>query len=82
MPEQTEHAHQILDFFEVDETPVVVDRASDTAWVWRQGGWQASASMVEQSYLRGTRISQNNFVQRFAYAALALLETSRPSRLR
>lgn len=64
----------MFDYFEVDERPVVIDRRKDAGWIWSQGSWQDVPGLVEKSYSTGISMTQNAFVGRFPYAALALLE--------
>lgn len=64
----------VLDYFEVDERPVVVDRRGDAGWIWSQGSWQSTPDLVEKSYTIGHSLTQDAFVSKFPYAALALLE--------
>lgn len=64
----------VFDFFEIDERPVVVNRNSDAGWVWSLGAWQGDNSLVERCYSQGQSLSQDAFVHRFPYAALALLD--------
>ena len=64
----------IFDFFELEERAVVVNRNSDVGWVWSVGAWQGDNSLVERCYSDGNPLSEDAFVQRFPYAALALLD--------
>ena len=64
----------VLDFFEIDDRPVVVNRNSDAGWVWSVGAWQGDNTLVERCYSQGRSLSQEVFVHRFPYAALALLD--------
>ena len=65
-----------LDFFEVNERPVVVDRTQGVGWVWSRGAWQNSPDVVEECYSQGHRMEEDVFVGRFPFAALALIEYS------
>ena len=68
----------IFDFFEVDERPVIINRNSDMGWVWRLGAWQEDNSLIRRCYTQGRSFSQEAFVRRFPYAALALLDPQQP----
>lgn len=64
----------MFDYFEVDERPAVIDRRKDAGWVWSQGSWQDVPGLAEKWYSTGFSMTQDAFVSKFPYAALALLE--------
>ena len=64
----------VFDFFEIDERPVVVNRKDDVSWIWSKGDWQRNDGLIAKCYAHGHALSEDAFVQRFPYAALALLE--------
>ena len=64
----------ILDFYELEERPVVVSRVSDEGWIWNDGSWTGDHSLLELSRAKGVSLSQEAFVRRFPHAALALLD--------
>lgn len=64
----------VFDYFEVDDRPVVIDRRKDAGWIWSQGSWQEVPDLAEKSYSAGLSMTQDAFVSKFPYAALALLE--------
>jgi hypothetical protein len=64
----------VFDYFEVEERPVVIDRRKDAGWIWSQGSWQEVEGLAEKSYSAGLSMTQDAFVSKFPYAALAFLE--------
>ena len=64
----------ILDFYELEERPVVINRVSEEGWIWCDGSWVGDHSLVQLSYIKGLRLSEEAFVRRFSHAALALLD--------
>lgn len=67
----------MLDFFAIDDRPVVINRGAEIGWMWREGSWKGDADLADTIYAEGERLSETDFVHRFPYAALALLETTR-----
>ena len=64
----------ILDFYEIDERLVAVNRLSHEVWVWDDSSWRSDASLIQVSETQGKHLSQDDFVHRFPGAALALLD--------
>ena len=64
----------ILDFYEVDDLPVAINRQSNEGWVWDDGSWTSDPSLTLISYTEDLQITQDDFVHRFPGAALALLD--------
>lgn len=65
---------QILDFYEVDERLVAINRLSHEGWVWDEGLWRSDLNLAQVSDTQGKHLSQDDFVHRFPGAALALLD--------
>ena len=66
---------QVFEFYVIDDSPVVINRPSDSGWMWCRGAWQEDRVLIERCYEKGRPLSEEDFVRQFPYAALALLET-------
>ncbi|MBL4858489.1 MAG: hypothetical protein JKY36_04735 [Erythrobacter sp.] len=66
--------HSIIDFYELGDRPVAVNRISLEGWMWKEGSWQSGLSLAHRSHTEGKPMSSDDFARRFPDAALALLE--------
>lgn len=64
----------VFDYFELDDLPVVIDRQGDCGWMWSRGAWQNDVGLPAKCYSAGQALTQDAFVHKFPYAALALLD--------
>ena len=65
---------RVLDYFMVEDRPVIVDRPGGAAWEWSRGHWRDVVGSVEYIYTEGVQLEREAFVQQYPYAALELLD--------
>lgn len=61
----------IIDYFEVGGRPAVMERSSGRLWIWTTDHWDSTTVAADAS---SQSITQEDFVHRFPFAALALLD--------
>ena len=64
---------QLLDYAEMQGRPVVFNRLSGDAWLWKGGDWQSFSGPVTD-HGKEVSLSVDEFVHAFPEAALSLLD--------
>lgn len=63
-----------FEYFDVGDRPVVMDRVKDEAWIWSAGEWRNDPGLLQSHLPPGERITREQMVAQYPFAALELLE--------
>ena len=67
-----------IDYIELGDAIVVVERDTDNAWMWNRGKWKDEPELVPRCYQEGRLLDRDTFIRQHPFAAIELLDLLPP----